>query len=330
MAAMNLFSILRRAARPRRLIALLLVALAMALWTGVLVHAGRAQAAPGESNLNIPTYTFGGKQFWSDERLYGGWRIQRNALTGHCRLLDAGDVRRAWGSYAQCKRALDEAVQSGAAVLPSRKLCILLHGYLRSKDSFGALAGRLEAAGFTVYSINYPSTQHSIEDFAKTFGSILDQAADDFDETHVITHSLGGIIARACLSDPEREFPGRLVMLAPPNQGAVMADTLLGWWPSEYVIGPSGKALSPDGAARQLGAPRCEFGIIAGTLRDGQGMNPLIPGDDDGLVGVEETKLDGMTDFATVNAAHTFIMNHEDTARHVLHFLEHGAFEATQ
>jgi len=328
---MKLFSILHmRAARPRLLFALLLVALAMALWTGVLVHAGGAQEAPEASNLNIPTYTLGGKQFWSDERLYGGWRIQRNALTGHCRLLDSGDVRRAWGSYAQCERALEEAVQSGAAVLPSGKLCVLLHGYLRSKDSFGTLAGRLEAAGYTVYAINYPSTQHSIEDFSETFGSILDDAADDFDETHVVTHSLGGIIARACLSDPEREFPGRLVMLAPPNQGAVMADALLGWWPSEYVIGPSGKALAPEGAAHRLGAPRCTFGIIAGSLREGQGMNPLIPGDDDGLVGVEETKMEGMADFATVNAAHTFIMNHEDTARQVLHFLEHGAFEATK
>ena len=31
---------------------------------------------------NVPLPTFGGEQFWSDELVYQGWRIQLNALTG--------------------------------------------------------------------------------------------------------------------------------------------------------------------------------------------------------------------------------------------------------
>ncbi len=46
---------------------------------------------------NLPAKTLGGTQFWSDVLVQRDWRIQRNAWTGHCRLLDGQNVRRAWG-----------------------------------------------------------------------------------------------------------------------------------------------------------------------------------------------------------------------------------------
>jgi hypothetical protein len=42
---------------------------------------------------------------------------------------------------------------------------------------------------------------------------------------------------------------------------------------------------------------------------------------------VEETRLAGMADFITVDANHTFIMDHDDTIRQVLAFLEGGRFD---
>ncbi|MGQ9575532.1 MAG: hypothetical protein ACUVUC_09450 [Thermoguttaceae bacterium] len=39
--------------------------------------------------------TLGGKQFWADELLFHQWRIQRNVLTGHCRLLVGRKLMRA-------------------------------------------------------------------------------------------------------------------------------------------------------------------------------------------------------------------------------------------
>jgi hypothetical protein len=44
-------------------------------------------------------------------------------------------------------------------------------------------------------------------------------------------------------------------------------------------------------------------------------------------VQVEETPLSGMADFITVNANHTFIVDHDEAIRQALHFLEHGRFE---
>lgn len=50
-----------------------------------------------KGRMNVPVVTFGGMQLWNDEILHGGWRVQRNIETQHCRLLDADNVRRAWG-----------------------------------------------------------------------------------------------------------------------------------------------------------------------------------------------------------------------------------------
>ena len=47
-------------------------------------------------NINFPT--MGGLLFWNDLAEEKGWRVQRNSLTGHCRILDSEDIRRAWGS----------------------------------------------------------------------------------------------------------------------------------------------------------------------------------------------------------------------------------------
>lgn len=46
---------------------------------------------------NIVFPTLGGKFFWNDLMEVNGWRVQKNTITGHCRILDAENKRRAWG-----------------------------------------------------------------------------------------------------------------------------------------------------------------------------------------------------------------------------------------
>ena len=46
-------------------------------------------------NLELPT--LGGHVFWNNLAEVKGWRLQQNIFTGHCRVLDPDDVRRAWG-----------------------------------------------------------------------------------------------------------------------------------------------------------------------------------------------------------------------------------------
>ena len=78
----------------------------------------------------------------------------------------------------------------------------------------------------------------------------------------------------------------------------------------------------------QLGPVRFDLGIITGD----RSMSPigswLIPGPDDGKVGVDQARLEGAADFLVVSATHTFIMNRKDVATEVVHFLRDGRFSS--
>ena len=60
----------------------------------------------------------------------------------------------------------------------------------------------------------------------------------------------------------------------------------------------------------------------------GRGRNPWIEGDNDGLVAVENTKLEGMADFLLVDCSHTAIKRHPEAIEATVKFLETGAFRA--
>lgn len=57
---------------------------------------------------NIPFPTMGGKIFWDTLAEYGGWRVQQNEITKHCRVLDPKNIRRAWGT----KNGMLKAIKS--------------------------------------------------------------------------------------------------------------------------------------------------------------------------------------------------------------------------
>jgi len=56
---------------------------------------------------NIDMKTKGGHVFWDNMAVSNGWKIQKNKLTNHCRILDPQDIRRAWGSETVMMNALD-------------------------------------------------------------------------------------------------------------------------------------------------------------------------------------------------------------------------------
>jgi len=283
----------------------------------------------GTGNRNVPFYTMGGKQLWRDRFFHCHWRIQENIYTGLCRLLDPGDVRRAWGSFEACRVAFEEIRLRKKIRYRSRHLVILLHGLGRSRSSLDTLSRELRKAGYETASIGYPSTRRTIEEHGEGLEEVLD-GLTGVDTVSFVTHSLGGIVAREALARKgqwmKRLKLGRLVMIAPPSQGARMAQMLKKFPPYRLILGPSGQELAGK-KPQEMGRPPCSFGIIAGARGDEKGYSPLIPGDDDGVVSVEETRLEGADDFLLVRSLHTVIMNHPDVCRAIPLFLKSGKFQ---
>lgn len=47
---------------------------------------------------NIPFPTMGGHVMWINIEESMGWKLQRNSITGHYRILNPKDIRMAWGT----------------------------------------------------------------------------------------------------------------------------------------------------------------------------------------------------------------------------------------
>ena len=66
--------------------------------------------------------------------------------------------------------------------------------------------------------------------------------------------------------------------------------------------------------------------IIAGGKGDNKGFSSLLEGDDDAIVRVSETQLQGSDDFLVLPVRHSRMMENTDVQKETLNFLLQGQF----
>ncbi len=212
----------------------------------------------------------------------------------------------------------------------SQDCVVLIHGVNRSWRAMRPMARALQYGGFNTVNVDYPSRSGTVDKIAPmAVGNGLAQCRAMGAQTiHFVTHSIGGILVR--FEQERAPIPelGRVVMLAPPNQGSEIVDKTR-FLPGAGLVG--GKALLQLGTRdedvpAQLGAVDYEVGVIAGTGTINPWMSAMLPNPDDGKVSVERTRVDGMADFLIVEDNHRFIVEDELVIRNTLHFLSTGAF----
>jgi pimeloyl-ACP methyl ester carboxylesterase len=213
---------------------------------------------------------------------------------------------------------------------PNGEAVILVHGLARTSRSMGRLATSLSEAGYTVYSLQYPSRTKTVEQIAdEDLAALLTTCRQAKEKRiHFVAHSLGNIVVRQYLATHRLTNIGRVVMLGPPNQGSEVVDSLGGLRLFRWINGPAGLQLGTSSRSPpwRLPAPSAEVGVIAGTHSINWILSCLIPGPDDGKVSVERTRLVGMADFATVPVSHPFLMRDREAVELTLAFLRNGSF----
>ena len=287
-------------------------------------------ADDSKPRLNVPTKTLGGLEFWGDVVHFHEWRIQQNVVTKHYRLIDGNDTRRAWGTREQCQAALDEIKREQKLQRMTGNGVMLIHGITRSSKSMSAFREPLRKAGFHVFPFDYPSTRVEIPESADYLRQVID-SLEGIETLHIVAHSMGGLVTRAYMSQQSDPRIKRFVMIGSPNSGAELADIMSDKanFVFKPLLGPAGQQLVTDsgGLIARLPTPTCDFAVIAGG-RGGKGFNPLIPGDDDGIVSVASTRLPGASDFLQVGSVHLRLLKSPEAISSAIRFLETGKLRA--
>lgn len=284
---------------------------------------------PPSSLVKPAPVTLESVSLWADEYFYAGWTIQRHFYSGQNRLVDSRKMLRAQGTFAACKAAL-EYLKTRETIRPrSRRLVLMLHGLGSTPAIMDQMADVLDKDGWDAVAITYPSTEQGITNSADSVERLLTNL-DGYESVSIVAHSLGGLVTRTVLSRPSYatlKVPVRsVVMLGTPNKGASLA-SLLGPLTRAFATS-AGVDMLPE-RARFIGpVPRdVRFGVIAGGRSNGMGYNPLIAGDDDSVVSVDEAKAQNMDDFIVLPVLHTGMTENPTVIAYTRLFLVTGSFK---
>ena len=209
-----------------------------------------------------------------------------------------------------------------------KEVVYLLHGLGRSSFAMWVLASRLEDAGFLVNNIGYSSINETPEEILLDVSEQINSSLpEDNQAVHFVGHSLGGLIIRAYLEDTKVKNLGRVVLIGTPNKGTTLVDYYQDtWW--MQMAGPTALALSTDKDSfpNSIADPYYPVGIIAGISEDNNNED-ILPGEDDGLVPLESTKVNGMTDIIIIESSHWMLRYDQDVASQTIAFLRHERFK---
>lgn len=204
----------------------------------------------------------------------------------------------------------------------------LLHGLGRSNFAMWLLASRLEDAGFLVNNIGYSSFNMSPKEILDDVSEQINESMPKKDQAvHFVGHSLGGLMIRAYLQDSEVKNLGRVVLIGTPNRGTTLVDNYQDdWW--MQMMWPTALALSTDEDSfpNSIADPYYPVGVIAGISK-GSDNEDIIPGEDDGVVPLESTKINHMTDFIIIECGHSMMRYDRDVASQTIEFLQHARFK---
>lgn len=212
----------------------------------------------------------------------------------------------------------------------AREGVVLLHGIRRTHRSMRKIARACQSAGFATLNIDYPSSKGTIEDHAMQIAPAIITFATRFERVHLVGFSMGALVIREFLAHYRPSNLGRVVFLGPPLGGSHIADMLTThqhlsriapkWW---------GPALAELTTAHQQARPQPEvdypLGIIAGaTSLFGPWSKLLNNLPNDGLVALDNTRMEGMGGHIVLPLHHNALISDRSSVRAVISFLKRG------
>ncbi len=179
------------------------------------------------------------------------------------------------------------------------------------------LAARLAARGYSVRTFSYRGRS--------PFDANVDRLARFArGSACFVGHSLGGVLILDMLNRHPEVEAAAVVLLGSPVRGSLSGRRLGGAALGRWMLGASRELWDERAARWTRPAP---LGVIAGTVPLGLGRAlGGLPGVNDGVVCVEETTVEGMTERALVPQGHSMLILSGRVGDLVERFLASGRF----
>ena len=199
---------------------------------------------------------------------------------------------------------------------------ILVPGLWMPRAAMALIGARLARAGFRARVFGYRGRtplDANVERLTRFVREHCDGRA-----AHFVGHSLGGVLVYDTLARCPELASGHVVLLGAPVRGCHAGRRLAARSLGRWLLG----ACAGRWHEHEARWPRREpLGVIAGTLPLGLGrLLGALPGDNDGVVCVAETEVDGMVDQALVREAHSMLTVSGRVAALIAQFLRSGHF----
>ena len=210
-------------------------------------------------------FTLGGRLFWEDVYNFQNWIIQKNVRTLEYRLLDPYNIRRASGTFEQCRDALMKYIEAYEMDAPYDDSIVLIPGFGQSKKALKELAEELKCLPANIIIFNYASLRKSLTHHANILSQFLKNIKTK-NKTSLITVGSGGLVLRKMIDNSNNyRYYGisRVLELNPLNSGSDLAELLEKNKYAFKLAGPMIRDITPKKTAALAKLPQeIEHGLL--------------------------------------------------------------------
>ena len=198
---------------------------------------------------------------------------------------------------------------------------VLVHGVWAPGLVMMPLGTRLARDGFRCHRFGYRGQARPLAANAEA----LARFARALGPAHFVGHSLGGLVTLLALNDNPGLAVGNVVLLGTPARGSFSGRRLARHRIGRWMLGETQPLWHDAGLVRWKRTER--LGVIAGTMPMGLGRAfGRLPGANDGVVCVDETAVEGMSERITLHVGHSAMLVSARVAAQTTAFLREGKF----